>query len=287
MKKRCIILAVLLLLVCLVGCGKQEVIPGRPHALEITYGERSIHAITGGYAWNWKESGKVKTVTADAFDPRTYQNELSYLNTSDAASMSLDFPIRPDDLTVEVYSADDGFATGQKVELNDLTIPAPLDGSDHLYTVTAQWNDDKRGWGSCTYHFRFLARALTSAAPAATDTGDLDLNRLLTMSADDFWGIEFINHAEGAKKNCLSGKEKNMLLQFVKDKAPANPTPAEPTQIETMFSMRAVTITGSQLTMNFGSDGRNACMQVGGNTYVLKPMDMHALWTQIGSPATE
>ncbi len=284
MKKRCIILAVLLLLVCLVGCGKQEVIPGRPHALEITYGERSIHAITGGYAWNWKEGGKSKTVTADAFDPRLYQDKLTYLNTSDATSMALDFLIRPDSLTVEVFSADDGYTNGEVVELNDLTLHAPLDGSDHLYTVTAQWNEDKRGWGSCTYHFRFLARALTSAAPAATDTGDLDLNQVLTMDADDFWGIEFTNHMEGTVKTCLSKKEKTMLLQFVKDKTPSNPTPAAPTQIETMFSMRVVTLTGSQLTLNFGSDGRSACMQVGSTTYELKPMDMNALWMQIGSP---
>ena len=94
MKKRSIILVFLLLLVCLAGCGKQEVIPGRPYALEVTYGEKSIHAITGGYAWNWKEGGKVKTVTTDAVDPRAVDQRLTYLATGKGEHLSLDFDLQ-------------------------------------------------------------------------------------------------------------------------------------------------------------------------------------------------
>ena len=283
MKKRSIILAVLLLLLCLVGCGKQTVIPGRPHALEVTYGERSIHALTGGYAWNWKDGGKVKTVTADAFDPRAYLSKLTYLNTSEGNSMSFDFAIRPDVLTVEVFSAEDGYAAGEIVELNDLTLPAPLDGNDHLYTVTAKWNEDKRGWGSCTYYFRFLARPLTSAAPVINDTGDLNLQQVLTMNANDLWGIEFTNYGADAVKTCLSMKDKALLLQFLKDNIPTDLTPSPSTQMDTIFTMRMVTLTGSQLTLTFGTDGRGACMQAEGVLYSLDPLNMNELWNQLNA----
>lgn len=283
MKKWSIILAFVLILVCLAGCGKQEVIPGRPYALEVTYGETSVYAMTGGYAWNWKEGGKTQTVTTDAVDPRAEVQKLSYLSTGEASNMSLDFVVRPDKLMVEVFSADDGFATGQSVELKELTLPAPLDGKDHLYTVTAQWDEDKHGWGSCTYHFRFLDRVLVSDAPVVSDTGDLDLPQVLTMDANGFMGIEFTNYVDDAVKTCLSGKDKQALLQFLKDHIPTELTPAETPMTELMYAMRMVALNGSQLTLSFGTNGSHACVKVGDAVYALQPMDMNTLWAQLNA----
>lgn len=278
MKKWSVILAFILLLVCLAGCGKQEVIPGRPYALEVTYGENSIYAVTGGYAWNWKEGGKVKTVTTDAVDPRAEEQRLTYLAAGKGEKMSLDFAILPDKLMVEVFSADDGFAVGQPVDLKNLTITAPADGTDHLYSVTAQWEENKQGWGSCTYHFRFLNRELDPTEPVISDIGNLNLSKIMAMGPNDFMGIEFTSYADDSVKTCLSGKDKAAIVDFLKNNIPSEMTPSESIMAETMYALRMVTLDGSQLTLCFGTDGRNACLQAGGVVYALEPMDMAALW---------
>lgn len=283
MKKWSVILVFVLLVVCLFGCGKQEVIPGRPYALEVTYGEKSIHAVTGGYAWNWKERGKVKTVTTDAVDPRAVDQRLTYLATGEGDNMALDFAILPDKLTVEVFSADDGFATAQPVELKNLTFPAPLDGQDHLFSVTAQWNENKYGWGSCTYHFRFVDRALDPTAPVISDIGNLNLSKIMAMNADDFMGIEFTNYIDDAVKTCRSGKDKETIVDYLKNNLPAEMTPSEAVMTETMYALRMVTLDGSQLTLCFGTDGRNACLQAGGVLYPLQPTDLSSLWEALGA----
>lgn len=283
MKKWSIILAFLLILVCLAGCGKQEVIPGRPYALEVTYGEKSIHAVTGGYAWNWKEGGKVKTVTTDAVDPRAQEQKLIYLSTGEAENLSLDFAILPDKLMVEVFSAEDGFATAQPVELKNLTLAAPLDGSDHLFSVTAQWEENKHGWGSCTYHFRFLDRALAPSEPLVSDSGNLSLPKVLSMNANDFMGIEFTNYEDDAVKTCRSGKDKSAILDFLKHNIPAELTPTDAVLAEVMYAMRLVGLDGSQLNLTFGTDGRNACLQVSGAVYPMQPMDLTSLWTALNA----
>lgn len=283
MKKWSIILAFILLLVCLVGCGRQEVIPGRPYALEVTYGEKSIHAVTGGYAWNWKEGGKVKTVTTDAVDPRAVDQRLTYLATGKGENMSLDFAVRPDQLTVEVFSAEDSFATSQPVELKDLTMAVPLDGQDHLFSVTAQWNENKYGWGSCTYHFRFVDRALDPTAPVISDVGNLNLSKILSMNANDFMGIEFTNYTADAVKTCYSGKDKAAIIDFLKNNIPTELVPSDAVMAETVYALRMVTLDGSQLTLCFGTDGRNACLQAGGVLYPLQPTDLTSLWEELGA----
>lgn len=283
MKKWSLILVFLLVLVCLAGCGKQEVIPGRPHALEVTYGEKSIHAITGGYAWNWKEGGKVKTVTADALDPRTFEMNVPCFCTGASGTLALDFAILPDSLTVELFSAKDSYTAGTYTELSELTMPAPLDGEDHLYTVTAQWDEDSRGWGSCTYYFRFLAQTELSEAPLMEDSGDLDLPKALSLDASGFMGIEFANFAENTVKTCLSKKDKAAIVDFLDAELPAELTPSEKPMTQTMYTMRLVALDGGQLTISFGTDGSNACMQAGGVVYQLGPMDMTALWQQLNA----
>lgn len=288
MKKWSIILAFLLL--CLTGCARQDTILNRPHSLEVSYGDRSIYAMTGGYQWSWKDGREPQTVLADAVDPRSMGQNLSYLSTGSARTLELNFAKKPDKLLVEIFTADDSYTAGEYVDAGAMALPAPLDGADHLYTVTATWEPGKGvdSWGTCTYHFRFLAQAQTAAEPMVTpDIGDLDILQVLNMDADQFMGMEFSNQSEGAAKTCLTRQDKAAILGFLKDNVSADfasPIAGAP---QAMYTVRLVAMDGAQLTIGYSSDGLNHCLLAGGMTYAADEMDFDALWALInGSSVT-
>ncbi len=283
MKKWCIILAFLLL--CLAGCSRQSSILSRPHCLEITYGDRSVFAMTGGYEWNWKDGRKTETAVADTADPRTMGQKLSYLSTGSAQTMELSFSSVPDKFLVEVFSSADGYEAGEYVDAATMSIPAPLDGEDHLYSVTAVWGQEQNpdGWGTCTYHFRFLAEAETAAEPMVTpDVGDLEISQILQMQANDFMGMEVVNNKEGISKTFRTGRDKSTILQFLKDNVTTDFSTPMSGAPKALYQIRLVAMDGSQLTVSYGSDGLNHSLLAGGMAYAVEEMDFDRLWALLG-----
>ena len=65
MKKWCIILVLLLLLT---GCGKQDTPVDRPPSLEVGYGDSSIYAQTNAYQWYWKDGRETDSAVVDAYE---------------------------------------------------------------------------------------------------------------------------------------------------------------------------------------------------------------------------
>lgn len=280
MKKWSIILAVLLLL--LAGCGKQDVILDRPHALEVSYGTDSVFAMTNGYQWNWKDGRNPDAVAVDAANPRAMGQKLPWLSTGTDSTLSLEFAIEPDSLLVEVFTADDNYAAGQYIDASSMSFPAPLDGTDHLYTVTATWEPGKGvdSWGTCTYHFRFLAQAEVKTEPIEEpDVGDLDILQVLQMDANQFMGMEFMNNVEALSMTCRTGKDKSSILQFLKDNVDTDFTSPMPGAPEALYMIRLVSIDGAQLTVGYGSDGLNHSLLVGGLAYAVDEMDFDSLWS--------
>lgn len=280
MRKWSIILAILLL--CLTGCGKQDIILDRPHALEVSYGDSSVFAMTNGYQWNWKEGRKTDSVSVNAVDPRAMGQKLPWLSTGTDSTLSLAFAVEPDNLLVEMFTADDGYAVGQQVEASSMSFPAPLDGTDHLFTITATWEPGKgvRSWGTCTYHFRFLAQAEVKTEPTVDpDVGDLDILQVLQMDANQFMGMEFMNNVEGLSMTCRTRQDKSSILQFLKDHISTDFTTPMPGAPEALYMIRLVSMDGAQLTVGYGSDGLNHSLLVGGMAYAAEEMDFDSLWS--------
>lgn len=280
MKKWSIIFLVLILL--LTGCSGRKSELNRPHSLEISYGDKSIFAMTSEYEWNRKSRGPF---VAEALDPRDMGQNLSWLSTGSAQTMELSFSSVPDKFLVEVFSSADGYEAGKYVDAATMSLPAPLDGEDHLYTITAVWGQEQNpdGWGSCTYHFRFLAEAETAFEPMVTpDVGDLEIDQILQMQANDFMGMEVANNKDGISKTFRTGKDKAAILQFLKDNVSTDFSTPMPGAPKALYQIRLVAMDGSQLTVGYGSDGLNHSLLVGGMAYAVEEMDFDRLWALLG-----
>lgn len=280
MKKWSIVFLVLILL--LTGCSRRRSESDRPYSLEITYGDKSVFAMTGEYEWNTKSRGPF---VADPLDPRDMGQKLSWLSTGSAQTMELSFSSVPDKFLVEVFSSADGYETGEYVDAATMSIPAPLDGEDHLYTVTAVWGKEQNPdrWGSCTYHFRFLAEAETASEPMVTpDVGDLDISQILQMQANDFMGMEVYNSSEDTSRTFRTGSDKATILQFLKDNIATDFSSPMPGAPKALYQIRLVSMDGSQLTVGYGSDGLNHSLLVGGMAYAVDEMDFDQLWMLLG-----
>ena len=79
MKKWCIILVLLLLLT---GCGKQDTPVDRPPSLEVGYGDSSIYAQTNAYQWYWKDGRETDSAVVDASAMGIGMEKLPYVSAA-------------------------------------------------------------------------------------------------------------------------------------------------------------------------------------------------------------
>lgn len=280
MKKWCIVLVCLLLLT---GCSKQEVPVDRPPSLEVSYGESSVFAQTSAYQWYWKDGRETANATVDAASMGITMDKLPYLNATKDTALRMEFSEQPDRVLIQHFSAADNYQKGQEIDMVGGSTPAPLDGEDHLYTVSAVWMEgDTECWGSCTYQFLFLAKGAVISSPIQMEVAaDLDLAGLLQLDASQVWGLEFLNNLEGTTRTCRSSEDKTAILDFLKSNLSPDLQPAGETAPAMEYMMRLVTVSGSQLTVGYGG----GYVEVGGVLYKVGDLDMAALWTSLNAGA--
>ena len=282
MKKWCIILAILLLLT---GCGKEEIPVDRPPSLEISYGESSVYAQTSAYQWYWKDGRETANATVDAAALGITMDKLPYLNATKDTALQLEFSEEPDRVLIQYYSAADNYSVGKEIDMVGGSTPAPLDGEDHLYTVSAVWLEgDTKNWGSCTYQFLFLAKGGVISSPIQMEVAaDLDLAGLLQLDASQVWGLEFLNNLEGTTRTCRSSEDKTAVLNLLKSGLAANLQPTNEAAPTMEYMMRIVTVSGSQLTVGYAGSGNGGFVEVGGVTYKVGALDMASLWSSLSA----
>lgn len=272
---------VLLLMFLLTGCSAEPAIYERPPSLKVTYGENDVYAQTSQYQWSWKQSrSKSYSVSADTESLGVTRDKLPCLNATQDTALRLTFAEEPERVVIQQYSAADGYVTGQEVELVGGSLQAPLDGEDHLYTVSAVWLEGGDSWGSCTYEFRFLAKGQTViSSPIQMEVAaDLDLAGLLALEPSQIWGLEFLNNYDGTTRTCRSSADKTAILSFLKSALSADMMPGvDNTESATEYMMRIVTVSGSQLTVAYAGD----FLDVGGVAYEVGDLNFDVLWSSL------
>jgi len=284
MKRFCLILVVLLLLT---GCGKQDTPIDRPPSLQISYGDSSVFAQTSAYQWYWKDGRQTESAVVDADAMGIGMDKLPYLSASKETALQLEFSQKPDRVLIQYYSAADNYTTPYEIDMVGGSTPAPLDGEDHLYQVSAVWLEgDGKCWGSCTYKFLFLARGLVISSPVQMEVAaDLDLASMLQLDASKVWGLEFLNNLEGTTRICRSNPDKSAVLDFLKSHLSPDLQPTSEIPPVMQYMMRLVTVSGSQLTVGYADGGNSGYVEVGGVTYKVGLMDMASLWASLGAGA--
>ena len=282
MKKWYIILALLLLLT---GCSKEATTVDRPYSLEMEYGESTVYAKTNDYQWYWKDGRQTETATVDADAMGVSLDTVPYLNAGKEKTLRLQFSKEPDKVLVQKFSAADGYTAAEEVTAVGDSIPAPLDGGDYLYEVSAVWmeNSEEKNWGSCTYRFFFLAEGAPMSNPVELEVAaDLDLAGLLELEANQVLGIEFLNNLEGTTRTCRSGEDKTAILQFFRSNLVSSLQPMGGSAPQSEYAMRLVTVSGNQLTVSYAG-GSAPCLTVGGVCYSVNSLDLATLWASLNA----
>ena len=282
MKKWCIILVLLLLLT---GCSKQDTPIDRPPSLEVSYGDSSVYAQTSAYQWYWKDGRETDSAVVDAAAMGIGMDKLPYVSAAKDTALQLEFSQKPDRVLIQHYSAADNYTAAHEIDMVGGSTPAPLDGEDHLYTVSAVWLEGEgKNWGSCTYQFLFLAKGLVISTPVQMEVAaDLDLAGLLQLDVSKVWGVEFLNNLEGTTRVCRSGEDRTAILDFLKAYLTPDMQPTNEIPPAMEYMMRLVTVSGSQLTVGYGSSGGNGFVEVGGVAYKVGAMDVASLWSALGA----
>ncbi len=285
MKKWFILILALLLL--LTGCSKEEAPIDRPPSLEVTYGESAVYANTTQYQWYWKKGRETQTAMIDAAEMGITVDKLPYVAASQGTALQLRFSQEPDKILVQAYSANDNYTSGQQLELVSNSIPAPVDGGDHLISVSAVWLEGGgKNWGSCTYQFQFLASGPVITEPIEMEiASDLSVGELIQLDGSQLLGVEFLNNYQGTTKTCRSGVDKDAIMQFLRDHLVTEPRPMMSQVPVTEYMLRLVTLTGSQVTVAYGGTATTPCLTVGGVSYEVGAMDMGALWDAVAAGA--
>lgn len=278
MKKWWMILAALLLL--LTGCSKDSKPIDRPPSLEVTYGDTAIYGQTTAYEWYWKDGRETDSATVDAEAMGISAEKLPSVNASKRTAIQLNFSEQPDRVLIQVYSAEDNYTEPREVDMVGGSTPAPLDGKNHLYSVSAVWMEGtSKFWGSCTYQFHFLAGGGMIGSPIEIEVAaDLDLQGLLQLESNQVLGIEFLNNLEGTIRTCRSTADKTAILSCLRSNLTSELQPWEGDLPDTQYMLRVIAADGNQLTVGYSANGTVGCLEVGGKPYVAGVMDMETLW---------
>ena len=278
MKKWWMILAALLLL--LTGCSKDSVPIDRPPSLEVTYGDTAIYGQTTAYQWYWKDGRETANATVDAEAMGVTPDKLPSVSATKRTAIQLNFSEQPDRVLIQVYSAEDNYAEPREVDMVGGSTPAPLDGKNHLYSVSAVWLEgDSPFWGSCTYQFHFRAGGGMIGSPVEIEVAaDLDLQGLLQLEHTQVLGIEFLNNLEGTIRTCRNTEDKTAILSYLQSNLSAQLQPWEGDIPDTQYMLRVIASDGNQLTVGYSTNGSVGCLEVGGKPYVAGVMDMETLW---------
>ena len=281
MKKWWIILAALLLL--MTGCSKASAPIDRPPSLEVTYGDTAIYGQTTAYQWYWKDGRETANATVDAAAMGITPDRLPVLQATQRTAIQLNFSEQPDRVIIQVYSAEDNYTEPREVDMVGGSTPAPLDGKNHIYAVSAVWMEGaSKFWGSCTYQFHFLAGGtMGDNAIEMEVAADLDLQGLLQLDHNQVLGIEFLNNMEGTIRTCRNTADKSAILSTLRSNLTAELQPWQGDVPVMQYMMRVVAADGNQLTVGYSSNGSVGCLEVGGKTYVTDLLDMETLWNSL------
>lgn len=287
MKKICIIMILLLLLT---GCGRNADTVERPYSLTVGYQGSEVFAKATPYEWFWKNGLKTQSVAGEAVDPRAMLAQLPCVQAGDGQQIDLKFQVQPDKLLAECFSSRDGFESAVYPDLTESSLSAPSDGETYLYSVYAAWTDDRKAscWGSATYHFLYVPEGSSVPGSALTlsgDTGDLTLEGILQLDADQILGVEVTNGPEEISKTCRSRQDKTLILQFLTDSLAYGLEEVSVSSASITHALRLVTVGGSQLNVGYGCEGGMCWLTSGGRTFASAGGDPADLWASLQADA--
>lgn len=268
------LLYMLMLLLVLTACGNQRAIPAEPYSLEIEYGDSGVMAEQGTFSWVW-EGGKTEY---KAEEPLTRLSDIPFVNESKDKNLKLLFAAEPDGLELRYWSSADGYKTAVSVEKPKTKLTVPKDRASYLYEVKAKWEDpDAPGLGgSCTYYFRYLPEHATG-----DQTQEISLYRTVQLEPEELFGASFFNNLDAEQKTCTNEKDLTAILMYLKENLTTNfvqiPAPEE----EADYVLRLAVIDGSQLTLSYGGEGKNAWIMLNGVPYEAEVMDLYTLWKSL------
>lgn len=270
---------IFLCLLFLCGCGgEKKADMTAPPRLEVEYGDSGIEAARWGYSWSVRQGEEVRTTETDMPDPYDQIGEIPYLNRSKAREMKLLFDVKPDKMQVQIWNGPIRSKMAQQVTETDGVLPVLPSEAHYLYEITATWNEtqEAKGWGTCTYYFRFLPKGVEAA-----ETESLPLYRLLQLKSQDLFGVEILNNLENAKKTCRTSDDVETVLEFLKNGLTVDFTPLVTSYQPTDYALRLLLSNGGQLTFGYGEKDKDAWIFLDGIGYEAQPLDMGALWNSL------
>lgn len=283
MKYRLIPLLIVLVFV-LSACGGSDTpaATNRPWALEVEYGDSGVTAAAWDYGWNLRTEEIVTPTQAEGGDPLGQLASIPFVNKSKTGTLKLKFAIQPESLTVVCYTNADGYAEAVSVEPSgkDNAIPVPAEAGSYLFEVTAQWTETEevRAWGSCTYYFRYLPEGDTGE-----QVGELSLYRLLKLTPDDLFGVEFFDNGADQQKTLTTVADKTAVLEFLQQNLSTNFSQIQTPTLEASYVLRLAITDGSQLTIGYIPLEEGAGLLLSGVPYAAGEMDLTALWNSLNA----
>lgn len=274
---------VLILLFALTACGSDTpAATDQPWALEVEYGDSGVTAAAWTYAWNLRREETVTPTQAEGADPLGQLATIPFVNKSKTGTLNLTFPVQPDSLEIACYTNADGYSEAVTVEAsgNKNAIPVPTEAGSYLFEVTAAWNEaeEAQAWGSCTYYFRYLPEGDTGE-----QVGELSLYRLLKLTPDDLFGVEFFDNGQNQQKTLTTVADKTAVLEFLQQNLATDFSQIQTPTLEASYVLRLAITDGSQLTIGYIPLDEGAGLLLSGVPYAAGTMDLQSLWDGLGA----
>lgn len=275
----------LALLLFLSACGSETpAATDRPWDLEVEYGDSGVTAAAWDYGWNLRTEAAVTPTQAEGGDPLGQLASIPFVNKSKTGTLKLKFAIQPKSLTVSCYTNADGYAEAVSVDPSgkDNAIPVPTEAGSYLFEVTAQWTEteEAQAWGSCTYYFRYLPEGDTGE-----QVGELSLYRLLKLTPDDLFGVEFFDNGQNQQKTLTTVADKTAVLEFLQQNLATDFSQIQTPTLEASYVLRLAVTDGSQLTIGYIPLEEGAGLLLSGVPYAAGTMDLQTLWDGLGAKA--
>jgi len=284
-KRRWYILVLLLLFLTACGREQSEIAVDAPYALEIEYGDSGVQAMTGAHYWTWRtDDGKTTGSKAESLEPMSVLSEIPFVNESQDKTLKLLFAVEPDEVKITRWSSADGYAEATPVEKPKLKLSAPEDGNSHLFAVEARWKgtEKAKAWGSCTYYFRYLPEHATG-----DQSQEMSLYQMVQLEPQELFGVVVVNNLDGEQKTCTNLADRTAVLEYLKTYLSTNFVQIPATEAAADYVLRLAVIDGSQLTLSYGGEGKNAWIMLGGVPYNAEVMDLYSLWEQLETEAVK
>lgn len=275
----------LILLLLLSACGSDTpAATDRPWDLEVEYGDSGVTAAVWDYAWNLRQDEAVTSTEATGGDPLGQLAAIPFVNKSKTGTLNLTFPVQPDSLEIACYTNADGYSEAVTVEASGKNngIPVPAEAGSYLFAVTAQWTEtaESQAWGQCTYYFRYLPEGDTGE-----QVGELSLYRLLKLTPDDLFGVEFFHNGRSEQKTVTTVADKTAVLEFLQQNLATDFSQIQTPTLEAAFVLRLAITDGSQLTIGYIPLEDGAGLLLSGVPYAAGVMDLQSLWDSLSAAA--